>query len=94
MCFKPDGVNSDKGGNDGILLSQGFSQGQKIVDTISVIIDEQNNNKEEIEKNNDKAHYSIADELMKLSELKNDGVLTEDEFQLQKSILLSKQKIM
>ncbi|NEZ02213.1 SHOCT domain-containing protein [Heyndrickxia shackletonii] len=32
---------------------------------------------------------SVADELRKLSELKNDGILSDDEFQQQKQKILS-----
>lgn len=42
-----------------------------------------------INNNNDKNKLSIADELQKLSKLKDSGVISEDEFQLQKQKILS-----
>ncbi|MCF2445770.1 SHOCT domain-containing protein [Dyadobacter sp. CY345] len=59
----------------------------KIKDLLSVIIDQMNT--ENREKFNSNAAISISDELLKLNELKEKGILTESEFNTQKYKLLN-----
>lgn len=75
----------------GGLYKQGLNDAQRIADTLSVIIDA--TDKEAKTASNpiqqQKAVGSVADELGKLAELKNKGILTEEEFNEQKKKLLS-----
>lgn len=60
-------------------------------DLLSVIIDKSNNKNiyvSQITDQNNGKITSVADELIKLSKLKSDGILTEEEFQAQKTKLL------
>lgn len=60
-------------------------------DLLSVIIDKSNNKNiyaPQIADQNNGKITSVADELIKLSKLKSDGILTEEEFQAQKAKLL------
>lgn len=63
----------------------GLQQAEEIVDLISVIID-----KEDSQNQTEQPSTGLlSDELLKLHELKEKGILTSDEFDLQKSKLLS-----
>ena len=70
---------------------QGLEHAKKIIDLVSVIIDDVDRSEKK------DLHYSnttnstmlVADELAKLSDLKNKGILTEEEFLKQKNKLLS-----
>lgn len=82
---------------EGHLYREGKQHAQRILDLVSVIIDD-------VDKNNSSAttitstttssssSTSIADELKKLAELKNDGILTQSEFDEQKAKILSQGK--
>ena len=72
----------------------GIENAKKIVDVISVIIDEVDKGwmKEHSNLKQEKSAQlptSVADEIKKLAQLKEDGILTEEEFNKQKAILLS-----
>ena len=73
---------------DDDLYGLGFQHANTITDCISVIIDSEQHQADNL----DQAHlqvYSLADELLKLADLKNNGLLTEQEFLDQKAKLLS-----
>lgn len=64
---------------------------QKVTDLLSVIIEAQDKSTQETENaqmSNDNQHLSVADELKKLKDLLDSGILTPDEFQEQKKKLL------
>lgn len=86
MTTKHDGVKADD--MEGYILKQGLADGKHIVDIISVIIDEVDNNNKE-NKASSIQTSSLADELKKLSDLKNEGILTQEEFDLKKAQFLS-----
>lgn len=72
----------------------GIENARKIVDIISVIIDEVDKRwkQEESSLKQEKQNQlttSVADELTKLAKLKEEGVLTQEEFDKQKAALLS-----
>lgn len=63
----------------------------EIKDLISVIIDRTDNKPKSVSESNVSTHSNlIADELLKLNGLKEKGVITEDEFTLQKNKILNK----
>lgn len=76
---------------DAYKYRQGLSDAKNIASLLSVIIDEVSNesNKEKKQELNESS--SIIDQLTKLSELREKGLLTEEEFSTQKSILFSSQ---
>ena len=79
--IKPDGIL-------GFKYKQGLEHANKIVDLVSVIIDDvDKNEKKSMIKNS--STNSIAEELSKLADLKDKGILTEEEFSIQKAKLLS-----
>ena len=79
--IKPDGIL-------GFKYKQGLELANKIVDLVSVIIDDvDKNEKKSFIKNTSTG--SIAEELSKLADLKDKGILTEEEFSVQKAKLLS-----
>lgn len=61
------------------------SKSEKLIKEINDYIAESNSSKQPI----DNSKSSIADEILKLANLKNQGVLTEEEFQQQKQKLLN-----
>lgn len=63
----------------------GLQQAEEIVDLISVIIDKEDSPNQ----TEQSSTGSLSDELLKLHELKEKGILTSDEFDLQKTKLLS-----
>lgn len=70
----------------------GIENAKEIANVVSVIIDEVDNGwkKEQLNKNKENQKVtSVADELQKLAKLKEDGILTQEEFETQKAILLS-----
>lgn len=79
---------------DGSLESYIYKTGKKNADDIknlvSVIIDRTDSNKNETMDKNivTKSSNSIADEIMKLNELREKGILTEQEFTIQKNKIL------
>lgn len=77
---------------EGYLYKQGLNDAQRIADTISAIIDitdKASNNVTNSTPQQAKPVGSIADELSKLADLKEKGILTEEEFNTQKKVLLS-----
>lgn len=79
--IKPDGLS-------GYLYQKGISDANKIVDLITFIIDKidhKSNNSE----TSTQPTISIASEIQKLAELKNQGILTQEEFDSQKAKLLN-----
>ena len=68
---------------------------QEIADYLSVIIDEVSKKKKtslsKVAQNKPSSNSSVADELAKLAALKDQGILTDEEFQAQKAKLLNKQ---
>lgn len=89
MTSKSDGVKEDN--MEGYILKQGIQDGKRITDIVSVIIDEIDKGlgKTRIVSNSTKSSQpSVADELKKLSDLKKEGVLTQEEFDQQKAKLL------
>lgn len=77
---KPDGIL-------GNIYKQGLEHAQQIADFVSVIIDDVDRNQKQNLSSNNK--NSVADELLKLADLKSKGVLTDEEFNAQKSKLLN-----
>lgn len=80
--IKTDGI-------EGHLYRQGLADAKKITDIITVIIDSVDNKSNSSKPIFNKTNNSIADELSKLVVLKEAGVLTEEEFTQQKSMLLN-----
>lgn len=81
--IKPDSLQ-------GSIYKQGINDAQKIADTISVIIDATDKEQKktpDIAKQNT-VTGSVADELGKLADLKAKGILTDEEFNTQKQVLL------
>lgn len=71
---------------------QGLEHAKKIVDLVSVIIDDvDRSEKKDLHSSNTTSNGNmlVADELAKLVDLKNKGILTEEEFLKQKNKLLS-----
>ena len=70
----------------------GKQNADEIKDLISVIIDRVDNKTSEFKttENVEKKPDSISDELIKLNELKEKGILTEEEFTIQKSKILNR----
>lgn len=76
---------------EGYLYKQGLMDANHIADTISAIIDMTDKEEKGISQTNpqqQKTTGSVADELTKLAELKDKGILTEEEFSEQKKALL------
>lgn len=86
MTSKPDGVKESN--MEGNILKQGIQDGKRITDIVSVIIDEVDKGADKNDESPVNQHTSVADELKKLADLKNEGILTEEEFRLQKSKIL------
>ena len=76
---KPDGLN-------GYIYKQGLEHAQQIADLVSVIIDDVDRKQKQQTISNTTS--SVADELSKLADLKAKGILSEEEFNSQKSKLL------
>lgn len=90
MTTKSDGVKEDN--MEGYILKQGIQDGKRITDIISVIIDEVDNSSGKpvnVSNSTKSAQSSVADELNKLLDLKKEGVLTQKEFDQQKTKLLN-----
>ena len=70
--------------------SSGKKNADDIKNLVSVIIDRTDSNKNETMDKNivTKSSNSIADEIMKLNELREKGILTEQEFTIQKNKIL------
>lgn len=77
---KPDGML-------GFKYKKGLEHANKIVDLVSVIIDDVDRKENNPLSTNNSG--SIAEEIAKLADLKDKGILTEDEFNVQKTKLLS-----
>lgn len=75
------------GGMLWFIYEQGLKDAQSIADLISIIIDDVDRRQKTSQQNNNS--NSIADELAKLADLKNKGIITEEEFNTQKSKLLN-----
>ena len=82
-----EGLDSSSGFG-GVLYQAGLKYVNDIVDSISVIIDSVDN--ENKLQTSDSVSQSVADELSKLLKLKENGILTENEFEEQKQKLLNK----
>lgn len=68
-----------------------LEQATRITDMMNVIIDELNSKSQSLVDNNAQAennHLSLAEELSKLAELRDKGILTEEEFETQKKKML------
>lgn len=74
-----------------VLYKQTLKEAQSIVDHVSVIIDIiDQESKQQVDNSGTPTHsISVADELEKLCALKDKGVLSEEEFNKQKALLLS-----
>lgn len=73
------------------IYKMGKAKADEIKDLVSVIIDRTDNNSEnKTAENNIKPVNSIADEILKLNELKEKGILTIEEYLIQKNKLLNK----
>lgn len=83
--IKPDSL-------EGYKYKQGLTHANRIVDILRVVIDEVDNHSN-ITANNIQQNTSIADELKKLADLKRDGILTQEEFDIQKAKLLNVQNV-
>lgn len=82
--------------SDGEKYKQGLKDAQLIADTLSVIIDDVDRAEKKSHNTstppNNISTNSIANELEKLAELKEKGILTEEEFRTQKQLLLNGSK--
>jgi len=77
---------------DGNIYREGRQHAQRILDLVSVIIDDvDRNNVTATTESKSVSNISIADELTKLADLKEKGILSQDEFDQQKAKLLSSQ---
>lgn len=74
---------------EGYLYKSGKEHAQRILDLVSVIIDDVDRNSGSTQSVSIEATSSIADELAKLADLKAKGILTQEEFEQQKEKLLS-----
>jgi hypothetical protein len=72
----------DKTSNHSSVYNELSRKAEKWKDSISIIIDQ-------VDKSNAQQNNSIADELTKLHELKEKGILSEEEFNAQKSKILN-----
>ena len=70
-------------------ISMGIEARRNHKDTIPEDIDEISNNSQEKLKNENGDETYISEEIVKLNKLRNDGVLTEKEFEKAKEKLLS-----
>lgn len=86
MTTKKEGIKDSN--FEGYILKQGIQDGKRIADIVSVIIDEVDKGTGKMDDSSNSKSSSIADELKKLAELKKEGILTEEEFNLQKLKLL------
>ena len=69
------------------IYQEGKRTANEIKDLISIIIDKTDNNTDD---KNNQSKFSMTDELLKLNDLKEKGILTEDEFLTQKSKILNR----
>ncbi|WP_293738965.1 SHOCT domain-containing protein [uncultured Parabacteroides sp.] len=76
---------------EGYKYKQGLSDAKNIISLLSVIIDEVSNGSDKTKEQERIDPSSIIDQLTKLAELKEKGLLTDEEFSCQKTILLSSQ---
>lgn len=78
---------------DGGIYKQGLKDAQQIADTLSVIIDATDRLEKSLsnmsKSSNVVSKGSVADELAKLAELREKGILTEEEFDVQKKLILN-----
>lgn len=79
-------LESKKGSS---LYNVAYEQGERWHGIIATLI-RQANEKLEDEKTGQQSGFSLSDELSKLKKLKDDGILTQDEFETQKEKLLNK----
>lgn len=76
------------GADNNVYSSKNKQEIDKIVEALNQSVASANNN----ELNDSENSTSIADELRKLTELKNENILTAEEFESQKAILLNRRK--
>lgn len=69
-----------------IVYKTAYSEAQEILSILKIITE--NTNKNVLNKNEN--NLSITDELLKLKHLKDEGILTDEEFNIQKSKILNK----
>ena len=74
--------------SDYYKVERALKKANEVKDLTSIIIDEVDRT-EKVKSNNINWGGSIADELAKLAELKAKGILTDEEFNAQKSKLLN-----
>ncbi|MBE6255684.1 MAG: SHOCT domain-containing protein [Prevotella sp.] len=74
----------------GVFYKQELQNAQKIADYVSIIIDEvdRQEKQSQVGRPTSAEGLSVADELKKLASLKEQGILSEEEFQVQKEKLL------
>ena len=95
-CFHCETMTIEKtpvkpSSSNGLIYKRGLAHAQQIADTISAIIDMTDREQKVTSQTNpqpQKTTGSVADELTKLAELKDKGILTEEEFLEQKKALL------
>lgn len=76
----------------GIEYRESRDKAEALMNVINYIVDDNKNNQNimNISSTQQVSVTSVADEISKLNKLKNDGVLTQEEFEAQKQKLLSK----
>ena len=92
LKFNPDKVLKTKNDEDKKLYDNCFSKAMQAKDLLSILIDKVNNHKFESDEDKQKGgiqNIGIADELTKLAKLKDEGIISEEEFQSQKAKLLN-----
>ena len=91
MTFKHKESMDTDGGTESYVYKIGKQNANDIKDLVSVIIDRVDNKTKELKstENIERKLYSISDELIKLNELKEKGILTEEEFTFQKNKILN-----
>ena len=88
ICYKGEGINAN-----GPLGKPIIEEALQVIDHIKVIIDyvDKKEKVNQISKQSPEPFHSLAEELEKLHQLKERGILSEEEYRIQKEKILNKQ---